>query len=117
MRRTVASQDFDPAEREMLEGLALATEEALAGRWRCLGRWGAGRAGATTRRRAGGCRPLAATRWAAGRQVRAAVRRRRAGGRRASSGDRAFGLISERPVRMYLLNSAPKQSHTAHVHV
>ena len=25
---------FDPAEREMLEGLALATEEALAGRWR-----------------------------------------------------------------------------------
>ena len=34
MRRTVASQDFDPAEREMLEGLALATEEALAGRWR-----------------------------------------------------------------------------------
>ncbi|MDY6999601.1 MAG: DUF2254 domain-containing protein [Actinomycetota bacterium] len=34
MRRTVAGQDFDPAERESLEQLALAVEEALAGRWR-----------------------------------------------------------------------------------
>ena len=41
---------------------------------------------------------LRATRWAAGRQVRAAVRRRRAGGRRASwsSGDRAFGSARDR---------------------
>ena len=34
MRRTVVSQDFDPDEREGLERLALATEEALAGHWR-----------------------------------------------------------------------------------
>ena len=34
MRRTVASQDFDPGEREGLENLALGVEEALAGGWR-----------------------------------------------------------------------------------